>query len=191
MYQHYLFFDTETTGIPKRYDAPISDVKNWPRIVQLAWLLTDLQGYAIHTNSLIIKPTNFIIPPDVAKVHKITQERGLKEGIEIETALNQFIAVSTNYPSLWIAHNINFDKPIMSAEFFRLQKPIPFNNQPTFCTMLETIKFCAFPNDKWPRLSELYFKLFQTPLVEAHDALKDVQTTAKCFFELLNRKIIN
>ncbi len=37
----YLFFDTETTGIPKNRKAPISDSTNWPRLVQLAWLITD------------------------------------------------------------------------------------------------------------------------------------------------------
>ncbi len=32
----YLFFDTETTGVPKDYKAPSSDTDNWPRMVQLA-----------------------------------------------------------------------------------------------------------------------------------------------------------
>ena len=32
---HYLFFDTETTGLPKNYNAPITDTDNWPRLVQL------------------------------------------------------------------------------------------------------------------------------------------------------------
>jgi len=34
----YLFFDTETTGLPKNWKAPIEDLNNWPRLVQLAWL---------------------------------------------------------------------------------------------------------------------------------------------------------
>jgi hypothetical protein len=34
----YLFFDTETTGLPKNYKAPVTDLNNWPRLVQLAWL---------------------------------------------------------------------------------------------------------------------------------------------------------
>jgi hypothetical protein len=35
----YLFFDTETTGLPKSWKAPVTDVNNWPRLVQLAFLL--------------------------------------------------------------------------------------------------------------------------------------------------------
>jgi DNA polymerase III subunit epsilon len=29
----YLFFDTETTGIPRNYKAPVADLQNWPRLV--------------------------------------------------------------------------------------------------------------------------------------------------------------
>ncbi len=32
----YLIFDTETTGLPKNYNAPLTDADNWPRLVQLA-----------------------------------------------------------------------------------------------------------------------------------------------------------
>ena len=36
----YLFFDTETTGLPKNWKAPVTDTENWPRIVQIAWILS-------------------------------------------------------------------------------------------------------------------------------------------------------
>ncbi|PJB57251.1 MAG: 3'-5' exonuclease, partial [Bacteroidetes bacterium CG_4_9_14_3_um_filter_41_19] len=35
----FLIFDTETTGLPQRYDAPLTDFDNWPRMIQLAWQL--------------------------------------------------------------------------------------------------------------------------------------------------------
>ena len=37
----YLIFDTETTGAPKNWKAPVSDVDNWRRLVQIAWLQYD------------------------------------------------------------------------------------------------------------------------------------------------------
>jgi len=37
----FLIFDTETTGLPKNFNAPITDVDNWPRCVQIAWQLHD------------------------------------------------------------------------------------------------------------------------------------------------------
>lgn len=38
------FFDTETTGLPKNWRAPMHDLDNWPRIIQLAYLVFDLDG---------------------------------------------------------------------------------------------------------------------------------------------------
>ena len=28
----YLFFDTETTGLPKNWKTPLNDLNNWPRL---------------------------------------------------------------------------------------------------------------------------------------------------------------
>jgi len=43
----YLFFDTETTGLPKSWKAPVTDLNNWPRLVQLAYLQYDKDGTMI------------------------------------------------------------------------------------------------------------------------------------------------
>ncbi len=40
----FLIFDTETTGLPKNYKAPVTDSDNWPRMVQVAWQLHDNSG---------------------------------------------------------------------------------------------------------------------------------------------------
>ncbi len=31
----YLFFDTETTGLPKNWKASLTDLNNWPRLSEL------------------------------------------------------------------------------------------------------------------------------------------------------------
>ena len=49
-----LFFDTETTGVPRNYKAPASDLKNWPRLVQIAWLLADDDGGEIESAEYIV-----------------------------------------------------------------------------------------------------------------------------------------
>ena len=68
----YLIFDTETTGLPKKWNAPISDSENWPRCVQLAWQLHDNNGKLISNQSSIIKPDGFDIPFESEKVHGIS-----------------------------------------------------------------------------------------------------------------------
>ena len=55
----YLIFDTETTGLPKKWGAPVSDLDNWPRCVQIAWQLHDGLGTCIEHQDFLIKPKDF------------------------------------------------------------------------------------------------------------------------------------
>ena len=86
----YLFFDTETTGLPKDWRAPLSDLDNWPRLVQLAFITYDTDGNALQEADYIIKPEGFRIPIASANVHGISTERALAEGIPIADVLNHF-----------------------------------------------------------------------------------------------------
>ena len=54
----YLIFDTETTGLPKRWGAPISDTDNWPRCIQIAWQLHDEMGKIIEHEDYLINLKN-------------------------------------------------------------------------------------------------------------------------------------
>ena len=70
----YLIFDTETTGLPRNFNAPISDLDNWPRVVQLAWQLHDDSGELIAQQDFIIRPEGFNIPFESERVHGISTE---------------------------------------------------------------------------------------------------------------------
>jgi len=182
----YLFFDVETTGKPKNYNAPISDLENWPRIVQFAWIKFDKQGKKLSEKSYIIKPNGFIIPSDSVKIHKITTQRALKKGIPIEKVLKEFSVVikESNYA---IAHNVDFDYSVISAEFLRSGIKHDMKKIKKFCTMKSTTDFCKIVNTygyKYPKQQELHVKLFHKSYKNAHNALTDASICAKCFFEL-------
>ncbi|MDP2042871.1 MAG: 3'-5' exonuclease, partial [Algoriphagus sp.] len=68
----YLFFDTETTGLPKNYKAEITDLDNWPRLVQLAYLIYSPNGKLEVERNYILKPQNFKIPLEATNIHGIT-----------------------------------------------------------------------------------------------------------------------
>ena len=68
----YLIFDTETTGLPKRWNAPITDTDNWPRCIQIAWQLHDEWGNLIEACDYLVKPNGFDIPYDAEKIHGIS-----------------------------------------------------------------------------------------------------------------------
>src|SRR5690242_11033355 len=120
----YLFFDTETTGIPRNYKAPVTDLTNWPRVVQLAFLQTDDAGNHLAAQQFIIKPEGFSIPPDAASIHGITTERALAQGIPLAQALEQFLA-SLPPTKVLIAHNMAYDENVLGAEFLRAKFPNP------------------------------------------------------------------
>ena len=187
-----LFFDTETTGVPLNYKASSSDTKNWPRLVQLAWVLTDEEGNRIHTGNLIVKPEGFIIPTDATRVHGITMQRANEEGVPLAEVIEQFKA-DLDVATYIVGHNIEFDKKIMGAEMIRLGMKDIMDSKKSYCTMQSSINFCKILGKygyKYPKLQELYRKLFETEFDNAHDAMSDIEATEKCFWELRKRKLI-
>ncbi len=188
----YLVFDTETTGLPRNYQAPLDDFLNWPRLVQLAWNLYDADGGAWETYNYIIKPEGFVIPEEATKIHHISQEQAMREGIELKLALNYFLR-DVRQSSYLVAHNIDFDKKIIGSELLRVGLDNPLIKAQEICTMKKSVAYCRLPGRhgyKWPSLTELYNCLFKTSFPDAHDASVDVRACAKCFFELKRKNII-
>jgi DNA polymerase III alpha subunit (gram-positive type) len=184
----YLFFDTETTGLPLNWSAPVEDLNNWPRMVQIAWIITDEKGNEIEKKSYIIKPDGYEIPEEASNIHRITTERAEKEGVDIYSVLRRLeMALDDN---VLVAHNISFDEKIVGSEFLRAKMNNLLEGHEKICTMKSSTRYCALEKGKWPKLQELHKKLFGEEFEEAHDALSDIQATAKCFFELKRLNII-
>ena len=182
----YLFFDTETTGLPRNWKAPVTDLNNWPRLVQLAFLYFDRYGNKISGGDFIVMPEGFSIPADASRIHGISTERALQEGKPLLTVLQEFQSL-IGQAEVLVAHNISFDEKIVGAEFLRKGLPNTIPSKRKICTMESTTNFCAISGPygyKWPKLSELHYKLFRTGFDEAHNAAVDITATAKCFWEL-------
>jgi len=188
----YLFFDTETTGIPKNYKAPVSDLKNWPRLVQIAWLVADQAGNEMTSAEHIVRPNGYTIPPAASKIHGITTERALQDGLDITAILDPMVK-DIDAASVLIAHNIAFDEKILGAELLRAGYPNHVEARPRKCTMQSATDYCRIAGPygyKWPTLQELYRKLFREEFTGAHRALTDVRACAKCYFELKRLKVM-
>ena len=189
----YLFFDTETTGIPANYDAPISDLENWPRLVQLSWILTDSTGKELGIKDYIIKPDGFTIPVESTSVHGISTEIAKEKGITLRSVLKEFVSDLKSAGTI-VGHNVDFDRNVIGAEFLRAKiDPDLLLNKPTICTMKASTDYCKLPGKygyKWPTLQELHNKLFDVNFEDAHNSLNDIKATKDCFFEMKARKII-
>ena len=192
----YLIFDTETTGLPKRWDAPLSDSENWPRCIQIAWQIHDASGELIAHQDYLIQPTGFTIPFDSEQVHGISTALAEEQGVSLSEVLEDFQAAIKGVAYV-VGHNISFDRNIMGAEFLRqgLEDPLEGKTVIDTCTE-ETATLCKLAGGrggkfKLPTLGELYVHLFQVQFEEAHNATADVEATARAFFELLRKNEIH
>ena len=191
----FLIFDTETTGLPQRDTAPISEVDNWPRVIQIAWQPHDETGDLIEHFNLLIRPDGFEIPYSAEKVHGISTEKALSHGVALAEGLNRFNE-SLKKTGFLIGHNVKYDINALGAEFIRTAVDTTFFEKKEVCTMWSSTDFLKLPGgrggkSKPPKLMELYEYLFEEQFQEAHNAAADVEATTRIFFELLRRKIIS
>lgn len=191
-----LFFDVETTGLPKKGQTYEKDFMEFPHIVSIAW---SYQGKEKH---YIIKPDGWEIPEEAAKIHGITTEIALKDGEDLENVLLELFHDLSD-AILICAHNLYFDSSIIKANCLRIFKKDFFDKivepglhkSKRIDTMMKTIKFVGakYPDGKsgkFPKLEELYEKLFPGETFDAHDALEDVLALKRCLPELVKLGII-
>ncbi|WP_439153299.1 DNA polymerase III subunit alpha, partial [Winogradskyella sp.] len=189
----FLIFDTETTGLPKRWDAPITDTDNWPRAIQIAWQLHDAMGNCIEHQDYLIQPDGFNIPYDAEKIHGISTELALEQGVPLSEVLEKF-NTALSKTKFVVGQNVKFDLNIMGAEFVREDVANPLQELPVLDTCTEqTASLCQIPGGrggkfKLPTLTELHEYLFNQPFAEAHNATADVEATTRCFLELIRRE---
>lgn len=195
------FFDCETTGLPKNWRAPMSDIDNWPRVIQLAWQVTDPQENVLTAGSYLIKPDGWVIPVEKFWIdHGYNTEKSLEEGRPMQEIAELFMAAMQSCEYL-VSHNMDFDHNVVGAEMLRLG--LRGKRLQKICTKEVSTQYCAIPFEgqraymskkdgryKWPKLSELHMKLFREDFQDAHDAGGDVAALKKCFFELVTRGVI-
>lgn len=190
----YLIFDTETTGLPRDWNAPITDSDNWPRAIQIAWQLHDDMGNCVDHQDYLIQPHGFDIPFDAERIHGISTELAQRDGLPLADVLVKF-KNALDSAKFIVGQNVGFDVNIMGAEFHRLDVSNQMAEMPVLDTCTETTaQLCQIPGGrggkfKLPTLTELHEYLFNQPFAEAHNATADVEATTRCFFELIRRRI--
>ena len=192
----FIVFDTETTGLPKNWNAPVSDSDNWPRCIQLAWQLHDDNGKLINNKSFLIKPVDYDIPYESEKVHGISTDLAKQDGVDLSDVIDKFL-FDLDKAKYLVGHNVKFDINIIAAELYRLGIVSKFSDLKVIDTCTETtanlckIKGGRAGKFKYPTLIELYDFLFNDSFDQAHNASADVEATARSFFELIRSNILS
>jgi DNA polymerase III epsilon subunit-like protein len=213
----FLVFDTETTGLfntkhkPEegiyRARDPLLHPEDYPRVFQLAFLLMSEDGEIIEKFSSYIKPDGWVIPTgpgnEFWETHGYSTKECEEDGVPMVEALEKFVDAMGRADYL-VAHNLDFDKPVILSELSNYQVPMPegFTVPKSLCTMKFTIDYVRADHskeniekypflrnaNKFPKLIELHIKLFGEGFDGAHDALVDVEATFRCLKEL---KVLN
>lgn len=185
-----LVIDTETTGLPPR-NLPACYAANetgssWDncRMVQFAWRLYETEtGRPLELGNLYISPNGkFTIPQDAMAIHGIDDAMATANGVDVATVFAPKFADLLSKATVVVAHNVDFDARVIAAELYRAGRQDiaeELLNKPKHCTM----KKGTLPGSRWPKLADLYNRLFGRPIQgRLHNADTDVAACTEVYF---------
>jgi len=193
-----LIFDCETTGLPRYRNARLQDTYNWPYIVQLSWIVYDASMNKIDKirDEVVHLPPGLGICKESTKIHGITNKKMLTDGVNIKPLLREFID-DVKRSKILIAHNISFDRNVISVEQIRNnvkeQNYLTNMRKQEYCTMKESITLCNIKSKnlytgkmekKFPKLSELHYHQFGRVPSGLHNSMIDILVCFRCFGKL-------
>jgi DNA polymerase III epsilon subunit-like protein len=205
-----LVFDTETTGLPKSNIMNPDTLNLWPHTVQFSYVIydTNLNDIIVSSDKIVKLKDGITMPEDSIKIHGITNEISQKNGINIESIINEFFSHLRNV-DLLVGHNVSFDINMIKVELLRLIYEAKFisenevkeckynlhfltNYKNICCTLQESIDLCnikaidKFGKEytKFPKLLELHQKLFESTPNNLHNSFNDILVTLRCFMKL-------
>ena len=192
-----LFIDTETTGLPINDNLPYTELDNWPHLVQVALIIEDDNYGILAKRNIILKPNGYIIPESSTQIHGIAHGWAEENGDERDKVIS-FLDLVLYNSDIIIGHNVSFDLNVIKSEIIRIKgmDNVLFTKKKhsVVDTMILGVNICKLPNlsfhtrkiqsYKYPKLDELYYKLFNKHFDNQHDAMADIQATYDCYYEL-------
>lgn len=187
MKQYFLFLDTETSGLPKKWNRKYTDSDNWPHVLQLAWIIFDKEMQEVKRSNKYIYEPLIPISPAAEQIHGLTPPFLMQHGEKKKEVLRKLSHDIKKYQPQIVGHFLSFDLQVLSTEFFRCQLPIPFQELTYFCTLLHSKRYVRNPHMVHLPLALLYETLFSATPAGIHNAEQDAALTASCYFEMIRR----
>lgn len=158
-----LVFDTETTDFNGD-------------IIQMAYIIMNEKNEVIKEFNKYVKDR---IPSNSSKeIHKIDIDKLRKEGIDFYDIMREFIGDLERVYKV-IGHNVQFDIKMVKDNLKKFDikyNGVLFDDKKIICTKKMANGLS---------LENLYKKLFNDEIVNAHDALGDVMTTYLCYTKMI------
>ena len=190
-----IVFDTETTGLPQGWNTSILETDKWPHIVQISWILFDIDKKEVINMEDHIINCGVPIPEESVNIHGITKQRSERKGVPLSDAMNLFDR-DLQEADVVVAHNISFDKRMLMVEAIRHHRKQYFTRdgvrKQEVCTMKSTKDICKIERNnskgevynKYPTLSELHNHFFGYNPSGTHDSMADVLICLRCYLLL-------
>lgn len=165
-------WDTETTGLPLHDKAPLA---KQPKCIEIGALLLDANGNEVAALDQLINPGE-PLTDEIIRITGITDDRlrGQPTFAEFLPTIAEFFGRA----STMVAHNLSFDRSIITFELRRIG-PAAVDSFPwpkgAICTVEATIEDWG----RRPKLKELYASLLGKSLDQKHRALDDVRALAE------------
>lgn len=169
MKRKIFLFDLESTGTDTATD----------RVVQIAFVLLDPETLEPEGEpiSVLINPERSI-PEGATAIHGITNEmlKGKKTFGQIAGRLKD----AMNGCDMAGYNSNAYDVPLLVHEFLRCGQSVPFDENTLFLDVFQIYrKLNSF------KLTDVYERMFNEPLTDAHDAAADVKATTRIFAALV------
>jgi DNA polymerase III epsilon subunit-like protein len=209
-----LVFDVETSGLLPKKDKTNPNhipVEAYPHILQLSYAKYDIStNQLVETYDTYIKVKKEVEISDTITALTGITRRHCNKGSSIMDAISQFYQAYITSDVI-VAHNIDFDKKMILVELERNRQEF-IRNSPECMTIFNSTyeelngveHYCSMrkgtvitnimvpskypgkpPSLKWPRLNELYAKLFDGETVDGlHNAMVDVLVCLRCYMKM-------
>lgn len=190
MREFLLFVDTETTGLPQRWNQPYSAERNWPYIAQLAWGVYTPEGELVKAENHYLRVPAGRMQASAVAIHGLTPEFLQEHGQDPRDVLERLRQDLLTYQPLVVGHYLQLDFHVIGAGFYRVGVENPLAALPTLCTMQLTHITPPRHGRRYLRLGELHEQLFHAPMELQHEAWADAQATANCYFEMQRQGLL-
>jgi len=182
----YCVIDIKTTGLPINNNGRIS----YPNILQIAWILLGEKGEVLKKKSFIISNDYYNTNSNESYINV-----DFKIAKKISRPLSQVLLEllgDLKISDFIVGHNLEFSSQILKYHYRQELDGDPVSRLGAICTMEKSVNYCKIPgfglDYKYPKLSELYYTLFNVRIFPSKNAEIDALNISRCFKKLKKLK---
>ncbi len=185
---NFTLFSDENRPYSMILDTETSDFNG--DILQFSWVLIDESNNIISESNYYVK--NRIPSKDSYEIHKISIDKLRKLGSDLTSVMLNFVKDLQKCKTI-IGHNVGYDLRCILKNMRKYDIIIKNSDKIMYNIFDNFDILCTKKLSGNRSLEKLYFDLFKTNFVDAHDSYVDVINTRKCYIGLLEEinKTIN